>query len=157
MALQLSEKSKKHFAWLLTRYPTREAAMLPSLRLVEEEFGEISLEGMALVAELLQVPPARVYGVFTFYTHYRRAGTGRHLVQFCATLPCALRGSEALFDHASAKLGVKKDGTTADRRITLKKVECLASCGTAPCVQINDDYHENLTPEKLDAILDGLA
>lgn len=157
MPLQLSDRAKKRFEWLLTRYPTREAVMLPALRLVEEEFGEVTEEGMALVADLLQVPPARVLGVFTFYTHYRRPGTGRHLVQVCATLPCALRGCEALYDHVAGKLGVSKDETTADGRFTLKKVECLGSCGTAPVIQINDDYHENLTPERIDAILDGLA
>ena len=156
MPLQLSEKSKRRFEWLLTRYPTREAVMLPALRLVEEEFGEISNDGMALVADLLQVPAARVLGVLTFYTHYRRQGTGRHLVQVCATLPCALRGCESLFDHVAEKVGVRKDGTTPDGRFTLKKVECLASCDTAPVIQINDDYHENLTPEKIDQILDGL-
>lgn len=134
---------------LIKRYPKKVAAMLPALRLAEEQAGCVDFDAMEHVAGILEVSPAKVLGVFTFYTHFRRAGTGKHLVQVCATLPCALRGAEAVFDKFAEELGIGQDETTKDGLFSLKKVECLASCGTAVCVQINDDYHENLTPEKV--------
>jgi NADH-quinone oxidoreductase subunit E len=141
---------------LLKKYPTKQAATLPALRLAEEQAGCVDFDAMEHIAEILGQSPAKVYGVFTFYTHYRRPGTGKHLVQVCATLPCALRGAEAVFDRFSECLGVGKDETTKDGLFTLKKVECLASCGSAVCVQINDDYHENLSAEKVPALIDEL-
>ncbi|KAF0246054.1 MAG: NADH-quinone oxidoreductase subunit [Planctomycetota bacterium] len=132
---------------LILRYPKKQAALLPALRMAEEQAGCVDFDAMEHVAEILDVSPAKVLGVFTFYTHYRRPGTGKHLVQVCATLPCALRGAEAVFDKFAAELGIGQDETTKDGMFTLKKVECLASCGSAVCVQVNDDYHENLTAE----------
>jgi NADH-quinone oxidoreductase E subunit len=134
---------------LIQKYPKKQAALLPALRLAEEQAGCVDFDAMEHVAEILEVSPAKVLGVFTFYTHYRRPGTGKHLVQVCATLPCALRGAEAVFDKLSEELGIGQDETTKDGMFTLKKVECLASCGSAVCVQVNDDYHENLTAEKV--------
>jgi NADH-quinone oxidoreductase subunit E len=134
----------------------KEAALLPALRLAEEEFGTIDNGAVMCVAKAVGVSPGHVHGVLTFYTHFRRAGTGRHLVQVCATLPCALRGCRDIVHHLEERLGIPCGGTTPDGKFTLKKVECLGSCDTAPVVQINDDYHENLTREKLDAVLDAL-
>ena len=132
---------------LILRYPKKQAALLPALRMAEEQAGCVDFDAMEHVAEILEVSPAKVLGVFTFYTHYRRPGTGKHLVQVCATLPCALRGAEAVFDKFAAELGIGQDETTKDGMFTLKKVECLASCGSAVCVQVNDDYLENLSAE----------
>ncbi|MEK7468348.1 MAG: NAD(P)H-dependent oxidoreductase subunit E [Planctomycetota bacterium] len=134
---------------LILRYPKKQAALLPALRMAEEQAGCVDFDAMEHVAEILEVSPAKVLGVFTFYTHYRRPGTGKHLVQVCATLPCALRGAEAVFDKFASELGIGQDETTKDGMFTLKKVECLASCGSAVCVQVNDDYHENLTAESV--------
>ena len=92
----------------------------------------------------------------SFYTMFHRKPVGRHVVQVCRTLSCALMGADELFEHLTRKLGVGPGETTSDGRFTLKCVECLASCGTAPVVQINDDYYENLTPAGLDRVLDGL-
>ena len=141
---------------VIRRYPKKEAALLPALRMAEEQAGCVDYDAMEHVAEILGVSPAKVLGVFTFYTHYRRPGTGKHLVQVCATLPCALRGAEGVFDAFAKELGIGKDETTKDGLFTLKKVECLASCGTAVCVQINDDYVENVTPEKVGGIVKDL-
>jgi NADH-quinone oxidoreductase subunit E len=155
--VKLTDDRQKRYEWLLTRYPNKRACLLPVLRLVEDQEGEINNDGMMLAAELCEVSPAHVLGVVTFYTHYRRAGTGKYCVQVCATLPCSLRGAGAVYDHLSGKLGISSGQTTADGMFTLRKVECLASCGTAPCVQINDDYHENLSLEDVDRIIDGLS
>ncbi|MBI5369479.1 MAG: NAD(P)H-dependent oxidoreductase subunit E [Planctomycetes bacterium] len=156
MTLQFSEQTQKRFDWLLTRYPTRQAALLPTLRLAEEEFGGLGLEEMKYVAGLIGVSPAHVLGVVSFYTHYRRKSEGKYVVQVCSTLPCALRGAAGVAEHLQSKLGIKCGQTTPDGKFTLKKVECLAACDRAPMMQINDDDHFDLTPEKIDRILASL-
>jgi NADH-quinone oxidoreductase subunit E len=156
MSFAFSPERRAKLEELAKRYPKREAILLPALRMAEEQAGNVGFDAMEHVAEVVGVSPAKVLGVFTFYTHYRREGTGKYCVQVCATLPCALRGAEGVFDRFAQELGVGQDGTTKDGMFTLKKVECLASCGTAVCVQINDDYVENVTPEKVPAILKEL-
>src|SRR5512145_1593502 len=100
--------------------------------------------------------PNEVFEVASFYTMLYKKPVGRYVVQVCTNISCMLRNSESIMTHLEKRLGIKAGQTTADKKFTLLEVECLASCGTAPAVQINEDYHENLTPEKLDAILDGL-
>jgi NADH-quinone oxidoreductase subunit F len=141
---------------ICSRYPKRDAALLPALRLLEREFGCVDEPGMRLIAGLLGVSPAKVFGVFTFYTHYRRPTDGKYVMQVCSTLTCALRGSEAVFDHLSSKLGIGKDGTTADGLFSLKKVECLANCDQGPCLQINEDFVDRVTPEDCDRLLEEI-
>jgi NADH-quinone oxidoreductase subunit E len=153
---EFSPEAQKRIEWLFTRYSEKEAALLPVLRLAEEEFGVIDNAAVACVAQVIGLSPSNVYGVLTFYTHYRREGDGKYVVQVCSTLPCALRGCRDIVHHLEQRLGLKPGETTPDGKFTLKKVECLASCDTAPVVQINADYHESLTTEQLDAILDGL-
>lgn len=151
--MQLSEQGMARYRWLLGRYPKKEAALLPALRLAEEEFGELGFPQLRYVAELMGLPPARVLGVFTFYTQYRRAGTGKYHFQVCSTLSCALRGSDALCDHLCERLDIGVGETTPDGLFTVTKVECLASCDTAPVIQVNDDYHENLSAEAVDRLI----
>ncbi|MBI4231806.1 NADH-quinone oxidoreductase subunit NuoE [Candidatus Peregrinibacteria bacterium] len=155
--MEFSKETLKELDWIISRYPKKEAALLPALRLLEREFGEVSEDGMKYVAGLLDVSPAKVYGVITFYTHYRRTGMGKYVIQVCSTLPCALKKSECLYDYISEKLGVKNGETTADKMFTLKKVECLAACDKAPFLQINDDDYENMTKDKIDELLDTLS
>jgi NADH-quinone oxidoreductase subunit F len=147
---------KEELERLCARYPQRDAALLPALRLLEREFGCVDEPGMRHVAALLGVSPAKVFGVFTFYTHYRRATDGRYVLQVCATLPCALRGSEKIFDHLSQKLGIGKDETTPDGLFTLKKVECLANCDMAPCLQVNEAFTDRVTPEDCDRMIEAM-
>lgn len=154
--LEFSPAARKKIEWIYSRYPTRQAALLPVLRVAEEEFHGIGAAAIECVAREMEISPAVVYGVFTFYTHYRREGEGTYLLQVCSTLPCALRGCQEVVRHLAGRLGIQPGETTPDGRFTLKKVECLASCDTAPVVQINDDYHEDLTLEKLDEIIDHL-
>jgi len=141
---------------MLARYPDRQAAILPTLHLAQREFGFLSPETISTVAALLGFTPAQIEGVATFYTMYNRKPVGKYHLQVCRNLSCSLMGAEALIEHMSRKLGIKPGGTTADGTFTLSTVECLGSCGTAPVMQINDDYYENLTEESVDAILDGL-
>jgi NADH-quinone oxidoreductase E subunit len=150
----LSEQSMREFERILSRYPDREAAILPTLYLWQREFGNVSDEGIVRIAELLGLSPARIEGVATFYTMYNRKPVGRYHVQVCRNLSCSLMGAERLIEHLTEKLGVKPGDTTPDGRFTLSTVECLGSCGTAPVMQVNDDYYENLTGDAIDAILD---
>ena len=156
MSLTFSESARAEIDRLLARYPTRRAATLPVLRVAEKEFGGIDDEAMVLVAETLDLSPAQVRGVVTFYTHLRRPHWGKYVLQVCATLSCALRGCESLADHLETKLGIKAGETTPDRKFTLLKVECLARCGESPVLQVNDDMYVHVTPAKADEILESL-
>ena len=156
MALEFSTETLKKFEATVARYPQREAALLPVLYLAQQEFGHLGPEAIEYVAKLMGQAPARVHGVVSFYTMYNMKPIGRHHIQVCRTLSCALRGAERVTDLLKKKLGIDCGQTTADGRFTLSEVECLASCGTAPMMQVNDDYYENLTEEKIGEILDGL-
>ena len=156
MALEFSPETLKQFEATVARYPKKEAAMLPVLYLAQREFGHLGPEAIAYVARLMEQSPARVQGVVSFYTMYNVKPIGRHHIQVCRTLSCALGGAEKITAIIKKKLGIEPGQTTADGRFTLSEVECLASCGTAPMMQINDGYYENLTEEKVTAILDGL-
>jgi NADH-quinone oxidoreductase subunit E len=141
------------------RYPESEtgAALLPVLWLCQERWGWISPGVMRAVADRLGLAPAFVEGVASFYTMYQRRPPGRYLLQVCTTLSCQLCGTSGLVEHLKKKLGIGFGETTADGNFTLVDVQCLGACGEAPVLQINDDYHTDLTVESLDAILDRLA
>lgn len=153
MPKTLTPEAKKEFDWIASRYPMRRAALLPTLRLIEKEFGRVDPEGIELAAQLVGMSPAEVLGVVSFYTHYKRETDGKYVIWVCNTLPCALRGARDLTTAIEKKLGVKAWETTKDGKFTLKKAECLASCDTAPCLQVDDDHYDHVTEAKLDEIL----
>jgi NADH-quinone oxidoreductase E subunit len=156
MSVEFSPETFQKFQETLSRYPRKEAAMLPVLYLAQQEFGYLSPEAIEYVARLMDQSPAKVHGVVSFYTMYNMKPIGRHHIQVCRTLSCALAGAEKITDFIKKKLSIDLGQTTADRRFTLSEVECLASCGTAPMMQINDDYYENLNEERVTEILDSL-
>jgi len=156
MSLEFSPETLKRFEETVARYPKKEAAMLPVLSLAQREFGFLGPEAIAYVAKLMDQTPAQVQGVVSFYTMFNAGPIGRHHIQVCRTLSCALRGAEKITAFLKRRLGVEVGQTTPDGRFTLSEVECLASCGTAPMMQVNDAYYENLTEEKLAAILEEL-
>jgi NADH-quinone oxidoreductase subunit E len=156
MALEFSQASLKRFDEIVGRYPKKEAAMLPVLYLAQKEFGYLGAEAIEYVAGIMGVPAARVYGVVTFYTMLNMKPIGRHHIQVCRTLPCALAGAERITAAIKAKLGIQVGETTPDGKFTLSEVECLASCGTAPMIQVNDEYYENLNEQRVGEILDKL-
>ena len=156
MPFVLSADREQKLTEILTRYPTRMAACIPLLHLCQEQNGWVSDEVVTFVSNRLDVPPAHVEGVVTFYTLFNQHPVGRHQVWVCRTLPCALRGSGSILHHCEKKLGIKPGETTADGAITLRTAECLASCGTAPMMQVDKEYHENLSTEKVDEILEKL-
>ena len=156
MSVSFSDAARAEFERLLTRYPDKEAVILPALHLAQREFGYVSDEAVEYIAGLLGVSPARINGVATFYTMYNRKPVGKYHVQVCRNIACSLLGAEHLIEHVAKKLGVKPGETTPDGKFTLSLVECLGSCGTAPVMQVNDDYYENLTEASIDAVLDRL-
>ena len=137
-------------------YPDKRGALLPVLHLAQETFGHISLEVEAYVAGLFGLPPAHVHEVVTFYTLYFREPRGRHIVAVCHNLSCHLAGAQDILSHLEARLGVRRGETTDDGRVTLQAVECLCACEAAPMMQVDDRYEMNLTPDKVDRILQGL-
>ena len=144
---------------ILARYPSdqRESAIMPVLWLAQERFGFISQEAIELTARSIDVPEPEVAGVATFYTMYHLEPVGRHVIQVCCTLSCSIMGAEKLVAYLERKLGIESGGTTPDGRFTLKKVECLASCGTAPMLQVNERaFDENLDEAAVDRLLETL-
>ncbi len=154
--MQFSEQTKKKLDEILTHYPNKRAALLPTLWLAQKQFGWISQKVMEYVGQLLDLPPIKVYEVVTFYTMYNQKPVGKYHIQLCRTLSCELCGKGEILSHLKSKLGIKVGETTADGKYTLSEVECLGSCGTAPMMQLNEDYHENLTPAKVDEIFNAL-
>lgn len=156
MPFQLSPERERELDAILTRYPNKMAACIPLLHLCQEQEGWISEEVSNWVAARLEIPPAHVMGVVTFYTLFNQKPVGKHQVWICRTLPCALRGAHDVLKQCEKRLGIHAGETTADGKITLRTAECLASCGTAPMMQVDKTYHENLTEERVDAILKEL-
>jgi NADH-quinone oxidoreductase subunit E len=153
----LSEKAQQQIAALMDMYPLRRSALIPSLQLAQEEAGYLDPATLCEVARIFQISPSEVYEVASFYTLLFTEPMGKYVVQICTSISCLLCRSEDILDHLQKRLGIKPGETTPDKRFTLLEVECLASCGTAPVVQINDDYYENLTIERIDKILDNLS
>lgn len=153
MAFELTPDRLKIFEELVPRYPTRQALTIPLLHLCQEQHGYISPEVVAYVAKALGLSTADVQGVVTFYTLFQQKPTGRNVVWVCRTLSCELMGARPLMHHMEEKLGIHAGETTEDGEFTLLTAECLAACGQGPMMQLNDEYHENLTPEKVDQIL----
>lgn len=156
MAIEFSPDKLNRVNELISRYPHKEAATLPVLYLAQEEFGYLSSESIEYVAKLMGIPTARLYGTVSFYSLLYMKPMGRHHIQVCRTLPCALVGAEKITDFLKKKLGINSGETTSDGVFTLSEVECLASCGTGPMMQINDEYYENLSEEKVAKILETL-
>lgn len=142
---------------IVERYPSKAPALLPVLWLCQERWGWISPGIVKAIGERLELAPAFIEGVVTFYTMYQRTPPGRYLLQVCTTLSCQLCGTSWLVDHLEEKLGIGFGETTADGNFTLVDVQCLGACGEAPVIQINNDYYTDLTVDKLDEILDALA
>ena len=157
MAFALSEERERELQQTLSRYPNPMAACIPVLHLCQDyNSGWVSAEVIDFVAKRLELSTAHVKGVVTFYSLLNESPPGKHQVWVCRTLGCALRGGGQLLEHAQKKLGVSVNQTTKNGRVTLRSAECLASCGTAPMIQVDKEYHENLTVTEFDRILDRL-
>jgi len=156
MPFALTPEREKKLLEILERYPTKMAATLPLLHLCQEQAGYVGDDVVDFVSKRLDLSPAHVKGVVTFYTLFNQEKVGKHQVWVCRTLPCALRGSGEVIAQCEKRLGIHVGQTTPDGKVTLRTAECLASCGTAPMMQVDKEYFENLTPERVDQILTKL-
>ena len=143
---------------ILKRYPEdrKASAMIPALRIGEHIFGHLSAPVMELAADRLGVSPARAEEVATFYVMFNTRPVGKHVVEICTNVSCCLSGADRIFEALQHKLGVKNGGTSADGRVTLREVECLGSCGTAPAMLVDEEMLERLTLEKVERIVGSL-
>lgn len=142
---------------LRKRYPTAQAVLIPALHLAQKHWGGwLPDEAIAAVAAELDLPESTVYGVVTFYDLFHQKPVGRHRIRVCTNLSCQLRGSDEIMEVMQQDLGVGEDEITADGRCSYVHFECLGSCDTAPMMMVDDEYHENLTPERAREIVKGL-
>jgi len=157
MAYKFSTKTEEKFQWLLTRYPKKDAVLLPLLHLVQGEVGYLSPEAMAYVGSRLELSPARVREVASFYSMFKMTAKGKYVFHVCQTLSCYLAGSESVIGKLKELLNIKEGETTSDGLFSIERVECLASCSTAPVVQVNNwEFHETMNPEKTQRMVDEL-
>lgn len=157
MAFALSPEREQEFAEILARYPNKMAACIPALHLCQDANDNwVSPDVVQFIASRLDLSPAHVQGVVTFYSLFNEAPPGKHQVWVCHTLSCALRGGDSVLKHCEERLGIKVGETTSDGKITLRTAECLAACGQAPMMQVDKTYFENLSTDDVDKILDRL-
>ena len=150
----ISEQAKQRMRDLTARYPVARSAVMPALYIAQQEEGYITQDGLRTVAETIGLRVDDVESVATFYTKYYQQPPGKKVIKVCTSISCYLRNCDALVDHLEKRLGIKRGETTADGNFTLMTAECLASCGTAPVLQVNDEFVENLTLEMSDALID---
>ncbi|MCG6925127.1 MAG: NADH-quinone oxidoreductase subunit NuoF [Acidobacteria bacterium] len=153
--MELTPDNRKTFEEIVARYPVKRSALLPTLRLVQEQEGWLSREAIQHIAKLLDLTPAQVHDTASFYTMFRLQPKGKTVIEVCTTLSCALGGAEELLHYACNKLGIEPGDTTADGRFTVKEAECLAGCGGAPAVQVNGEWLEHATEADIDKVLAG--
>ena len=157
MAYVFSPESQAKFDALVTRYPQKKAALIPTLWLAQEELGWLPPDALAYCAQVLDLPPSKAYSVASFYTMFNLKPVGKYKIEVCRTLSCALAGAFEIIALLEQKLGISMGETTPDGRFTLMTQECLASCGSGPMLQINGKrYYEHLTSESLDQLLASL-
>lgn len=149
------ERMREIDTWI-AKYPVeqKQSAVMSALRIVQEEYGYLTPQMMDAIADYLGMPPIAVYEVASFYTMYEHKPIGRNLINVCTNISCKLRDSASVVAELQTKLGIKFGDTTTDGRFTLRSVECLGACVNAPMMQVNKDYHENLTAEKIEEILE---
>ena len=152
----LSEALERKFDELLARYPVKRSALVPMLLFGQDEVGYVSAEIIEEVARRLGVPTIEVDEVITYYSMLRRQPAGKYHLQVCTNVSCMLCGGQEILEHCQKKLGISHKQTTPDGMFSLEEVECLGACCGAPAMQVNYDYYENLTPEKVDALLEKL-
>ena len=154
--MNISDNIKQKIDQMRENFPTTQALLIPLLHEIQFEKGWISLEDQKDAAAYLDLPLSKVKEVVTFYTMFNKQPVGKVHLQLCTNISCWLNGSEKLLQCLEKKLGIKCGETTQDQKFTLTEVECLASCGTAPVLQVNEQYHESLTEESLTQLLKDL-
>ena len=149
-----SEQLSKKFDKMVTNYPTKRSALVPMLLFAQDEVGHLSDAVISDIAKRVELTDLEVRNVISYYSLLHTKPMGKYHVQVCTNISCMLRGGEELLDHCKSKLGIGHKQTQKDGLFSLEEVECIGACSWAPAVQVNYAFHENLTPEKMDAVLD---
>jgi NADH-quinone oxidoreductase subunit E len=152
--MKFSDQFETRFSEMLGHYPTPRSVLVPTLLYAQDEVGYLSDEVIGEIARRLSLTELDVRNVISYYSMLTTKPRGKYNVQVCTNIACLLRGGEELLEHCEKKLGVGHKGTTKDGLFSLEEVECIGACSWAPAVQVNYDFHENLTPEKMDGVLD---
>ncbi|MBI1739330.1 MAG: NAD(P)H-dependent oxidoreductase subunit E [Acidobacteriales bacterium] len=152
--MKFSEEFESRFTEMLTHYPTKRSVLVPTLLYAQDEIGSLTGEIIAELAQRLDLTELEVRNVISYYSMLTTKPRGKYNVQVCTNIACMLRGGEELLDHCKKKLGIGHKGTTQDGLFALEEVECIGACSWAPAIQVNYDFHENLTIEKMDKVLD---
>ena len=154
--IMLSTKAIENIQKAIAKYPRKRFASMDALRIAQQECSDLTEEALSQIADMLDMTPVQLNEVAAFYTMYNTKPVGKYHIQVCTNVSCSLLGAEHIVEFLSKKLGIKKGETMPDKKFTLSEVECLGSCGTAHMMQINDDYYEDLTDEKIEEILKEL-
>jgi len=152
----LSDVLKKKFDTVIGRYPLKRSAIVPLLLFAQDEIGYVSDEAIEEIARRVEVRPIEVVEDISYYSMLHRQPVGKYNLQVCTNVSCLLRGAEEIFGHCAKKLGIGHKQTTPDGQFSLEEVECLGACCGAPAMQVNYDFYEDLTPEKVDRLIDSL-
>jgi len=152
--MKFSDQFESRFAEMLTHYPTKRSVLVPTLLYAQDEIGALTDEVIAELAQRLDLTELEVRNVISYYSMLTTKPRGKYNVQVCTNIACMLVGGEELLGHCKKKLGIGHKGTTQDGLFSLEEVECIGACSWAPAIQVNYDFHENLTVEKLDKVLD---
>lgn len=153
--MRFSEQFEQRFIEMLAHYPTKRSVLVPTLLYAQDEVGYLSDEVIAEIALRLELTELDVRNVISYYSMLALKPRGRFNVQICRNISCLLRGADELIEHCEKKLGIRHKGTTRDGLFSFEHVECIGACSWAPAMQVNYDFHENLTPEKMDEVLEG--
>ncbi len=151
-----TETAESRIEKILAKYPFKKSALLPLLTLAQEQEGYVTPEAMIEIGKRLDVSPAYVESVCTFYTMYFTKPVGKYVIKFCINISCHLNNCDNLLDYATNKLGIQVGETTPDKKFTVLREECLAACSEAPVMQVNNKYYVDMTPEKVDQVLGSL-
>lgn len=156
-SFSLSPEALARLDAVVARYPTRDSALMPCLWIIQDEHGHIPPAGVVWLADRLGLAEARVWELCSFYAMFRTEPQARHVLQVCHNISCHIMGARGVIAHLEQRLGVRLGERTPDGLFQLEGVECLGSCGSGPCLQLGKHLYENLTPAKVDALLDGLC
>jgi len=154
--MRFSDQLEKRFGDMITHYPTKRSVLVPILLYVQDELGSITDEAIAELAHRVDLTELEVRNVISYYSMMRTHPIGKYNLQVCTNVSCLLRGGEEILEHCKQKLGVGNQESTPDGLFHLEEVECIGACSWAPAMQVNYDYHENLTPEKIDELIEAI-
>ena len=154
--MKFSDEFEQRFAEMITHYPTKRSVLVPMLLYIQDELGTLTDEAIHEIAQRVELSELEVRNVVSYYSMLRTHPVGKYNFQVCTNVSCLLRGADDIFEHCKKKLGIANKGTTPDGLFTVEEVECIGACSWAPAMMLNYDFHENLTPEKIDQLIDSL-